>query len=602
MKKAIVVVLAFGAFRCSAPVDANDGGVGGGGGVATGGGIAGGGGSAGGGTNEDGGRDAGLRDAGLADGGVPDGGAEAPDAGRLDAGSAALALFIRVLDPMRPIIPGIDYDTGSGVAWPLDEDPIVAVDWTGPMLDGGAVQLWVDGVASLDAGVSPIATNACACDGGCACFRIDGARLFDSVEADPYPSVWPGFHLSAAAPDTTGSLADAGSWLSTRRIRWSYGTTCVATPALDPDGNLYVSTGDGIESLAPDGHARWQLRPGARGSQPDFGISGDAGFVVLQQFWPDGGNQLSLLSADDGTQLFACPFPGGASQATVPVRVVAGPRQAYVVASGDQLLSISFADGLSSPRCATASLGLTAATEVNPVAIGQTLCLGVGINMVVCVDMNSMGDWPTTSPGPVQLDGGPLSSLVVASVDGVSRVLGTVDYPSGAVFMLDASRTTATVVAPSNSFNFPLSVVRSATGPTWVVWTDWTSNLWTLDLDGGTTQQFLGDHAQVNQGADGHAYIASSVDREEYSNDFSTRMFWDAVSQTPNQAIPVAIDCNRVSGRGGVMYVVANGGNLWAELIRSPGIATDADWPKWQRDPANSGNAADDFLALYRCR
>lgn len=54
------------------------------------------------------------------------------------------------------------------------------------------------------------------------------------------------------------------------------------------------------------------------------------------------------------------------------------------------------------------------------------------------------------------------------------------------------------------------------------------------------------------------------------------------------------LDCNRLHpapGRPGVLYVAALDGTLTAILVDSPRLDATADWPKYQRDAANTGNA-----------
>lgn len=50
-------------------------------------------------------------------------------------------------------------------------------------------------------------------------------------------------------------------------------------------------------------------------------------------------------------------------------------------------------------------------------------------------------------------------------------------------------------------------------------------------------------------------------------------------------------------GRGGVLYVPSSGdGALYAFIVDSDGLKQDAPWPRWQHDPANTGNPATPLL------
>lgn len=64
------------------------------------------------------------------------------------------------------------------------------------------------------------------------------------------------------------------------------------------------------------------------------------------------------------------------------------------------------------------------------------------------------------------------------------------------------------------------------------------------------------------------------------------------------------IDCAReggekVPGRPGVLYLLDKGGVLYS-VITDHGLDTEALWPRYQRDPGNTGNAASDLQA-YVC-
>ena len=61
------------------------------------------------------------------------------------------------------------------------------------------------------------------------------------------------------------------------------------------------------------------------------------------------------------------------------------------------------------------------------------------------------------------------------------------------------------------------------------------------------------------------------------------------------------IDCDRLTGRGGILHAVDRARSLRALVIDAKGLDTTASWPKFQADPANSGNAGVNLLALYRC-
>ena len=66
------------------------------------------------------------------------------------------------------------------------------------------------------------------------------------------------------------------------------------------------------------------------------------------------------------------------------------------------------------------------------------------------------------------------------------------------------------------------------------------------------------------------------------------------------------LDCARdaagliVAGRPGTLYAASRSGKLYAVIVDSRGIDASAAWPKYQKDPRNSGNATT-ALAEFSC-
>lgn len=65
------------------------------------------------------------------------------------------------------------------------------------------------------------------------------------------------------------------------------------------------------------------------------------------------------------------------------------------------------------------------------------------------------------------------------------------------------------------------------------------------------------------------------------------------VSSNPNLDVVRDANGQKQCGRGGVLYVASTGdGALYAFVVDSDGLNREAPWPRWQHDPANTGNAA----------
>ena len=79
----------------------------------------------------------------------------------------------------------------------------------------------------------------------------------------------------------------------------------------------------------------------------------------------------------------------------------------------------------------------------------------------------------------------------------------------------------------------------------------------------------------------------------------------EATASPAFEASP-ALDCARTStgvlipGRPGILYAASRSGTLYAITVDAHGIDTTAQWPKYQKDPRNTG-AADTGLQEFAC-
>ncbi len=184
--------------------------------------------------------DAGLPDAGSLDAGSLDAGAQ--DAGPMDSGTPDAGpdltpptFEVVVMPPPRLMVPYLYYGGPNPPQWRTDEDPLVAVLWPDSDVDPSSVELFVEGLAGPGDGVTR--AGSCDCDGGCACFRIDGTRLVPAASSSEGL-----FTLRAVGSDTSGNTGDAGNVIITERDVWLWGGKQLmpSVPALDPGGNLFV--------------------------------------------------------------------------------------------------------------------------------------------------------------------------------------------------------------------------------------------------------------------------------------------------------------------------------------------------------------------------
>ena len=599
--------------------------------------------------------DSGLLDSGTSDAGAPDAGVDggalldagAPDAGEIDAGAEDSGsqdsgvdagpdlvpprFRVDPLPPLRPSFMHVAYRDSyiRATDWRRDEDPVVSVAWpsTDSDVDLGSVSIEVPlqpdgGGLRIGDGVTPLGVGNC--DGGCLYFRIDGSRLpvHFSIGPDHIESRDAVLYVSASGADLSGNRAAASTSFYFTRYLWEwFGRVLVASvPALDPSGNLYVPTNDGFVSLTPFGETRWQWADGGPGAQPIF-FPTAGGLVGFVQSFEDGGlAALRLLSAVDGTQRGACSFPGGAHTATNPVAVATTARRGLTVAflEGPQpkLAALTFEapDG-GSIACSFESSPFSAVEGVPPVGINETACFA-STSGVHCVSITDGGAWPSPVVArTVDPPGNDIASLAVIDVAGTRRILGSTNGGGANIFYLDAAMTAVdrsyTTTALTSRMG-PLVVVRSPYGEMAAIHQQRSGDdgTWVTDLDSGTrleTVSRIAEFVHTVAGSNGDLHSRGELEQMVFRLDRATvyggvpyydvQKMFDAVDVN----LSGTVDCNRITGRGGVFYAITPLGYLRAILISSPGIDTLAPWPKFQRDPANSGNIVPDLLPIYAC-
>ncbi len=306
-----------------------------------------------------------------------------------------------------------------------------------------------------------------------------------------------------------------------------------------------------------------------------------------------------MLSADDGHELFSCPFAATAS--TVPLSVVAGERQAVSVGFAGSVLALSFTSTLTDFYCSTGAADAGLSQVIPPVAIASTACFAGADDEIYCVEMSDAGDWLPGSGVGVSPSGGPLVSLAVAPFDGSQRIVGTTQ---GGVFVLNADHSSeqAFYPGPGGTADF-LTVGRGGAGQPFGLFSNDIAGGAALDFDAGTLIEVYAPPDATNTfvaATGGVVLYWAYIDRLIYvPPDLSESSWTDPFFLDVD--IATTLDCNRLTGRGGVMYAVNRFGSLQAELVAPSGLDPLAAWPKWQRDPANSGNAGVDLLPRYIC-
>jgi outer membrane protein assembly factor BamB len=101
-------------------------------------------------------------------------------------------------------------------------------------------------------------------------------------------------------------------------------------------------------------------------------------------------------------------------------------------------------------------------------------------------------------------------------------------------------------------------------------------------------------------GHDGILHV-SSDSKKLYALDLQGNSLWAADLGAASEASP-ALACNPSDATlPGIVYVGANDGKLYAFITDSKGIDVKSPWPKFHRDPRNSGDSTVD-LATFECK
>ena len=108
-----------------------------------------------------------------------------------------------------------------------------------------------------------------------------------------------------------------------------------------------------------------------------------------------------------------------------------------------------------------------------------------------------------------------------------------------------------------------------------------------VGFDAGTGN-FVSGSPIVAEG--GVAYWVSRTGTLFVTDEGLSALRWSAPLGTGGSVVASPnFDCNR-SGAGGVLYLATTNGRLTSILVDSSRLAA-TDWPKWQHDSQNSGNA-----------
>ncbi|MFZ5440376.1 MAG: hypothetical protein ACOZQL_10225 [Myxococcota bacterium] len=498
-----------------------------------------------------------------------------------------------------------DPQAGYEQAFKKDEVVEVRVEATEPVMVGPADFGTLSGAMTTK-------SSCTTCPSGrvCTCFNLDLAKVaFPMARGDLQISVG---QLRDAAGNT-GS-APAPKVIKVTRWKWSRNlasaSTNMSSPALDASGNVFVGLGLGVvgsvSAVRPSGAvlsgfgssvtSAVTAGPIVRGGSV-FVATRDATIGQIEKLDAISGSRQgmecistnytfkSTLSVSDIGQnpeaVFAVSSNGtlvaarvGASSGIgcAPKTVPATTQQYSVVTNGGSAFLASSSAGalIRIPWTSTnqqwemSTSNSTSLFTQGLVAFGTTIGGGGGgVNTAGVYAAKSDGslsqradfieNGASVSPAGPPVVGGTVGAPVFYYGNSAPSVV-RVDYAAGDPGSFDAG--VSTTSAPSQAV-----VSAPVVGD---------SEIYVVDSQGGV-----------------YAYSHSLSLRWSMGNGIS-----NSVVSHPNLDVARSAG-QKQCGRGGVLYVTSSGsGNLYAFVVDSNGLKSDAPWPKWQHDPSNSGNPA----------
>jgi outer membrane protein assembly factor BamB len=530
----------------------------------------------------------------------------------------------------------------AGRPWRRDEQPRALLVGNEP-LDSASAGAAILGVAVSspallsDCDSANLVNGRCADPSTCACFRLDlAAPPLAGISANNWATAATAFDRLGNGPASV-----AGPVLSVTRVRWqrtALGGPILSAPAIGSDGTVFLGTAsrtaaDRLYGLNPsDGSNLWSVAVGAVQSvsvapgvvAPDGGLRGEV-LAYAANHLTAGGTLGAVQAADGGSDNFAAPCRpttngtifsgiglasvayGGASEEWVAVGSISdnddahGRPYAYRLSTGTCVAPASDTSDFAAPA-SSVSAGVTNVAIDRATAYFQgkdarffsfTISSTGWINPGAEIRPSGAGGNSTTmgmalfGAAPIKLALGgsadiPRMTFLTPAVPFTTSVFtfSPVVAPVGLPAVLDpgsiiAGTDRATPSVDAFSFGDGGVVVGPGTGGYARASPVLASNGlgYAVDLDGGVT-----------------AFSTAAWS--------STAVWRGAVPGAAGVIGSPALDCLRsASGAGltstlGVLYIPSTGGTLTAVLVDSPRLDPSAQWPKYQHDSSNSGNAA----------
>ena len=458
-------------------------------------------------------------------------------------------------------------------------------------------------------------TSAATCPGG---FAFCGSTPVDLSK--PEMRIFRGtLRFRVEGQDAAGNQGLASGEVKVSRWKWAFDAAGVipSPPAIGARGTLYVSTspsGGGARVLAidPGGARKWEFPVGNAAGNLAVGAFTSNDEFVYAAVSGSGGTGLYALRGSNGSLVYSCVYSSGTLQGAALAVGTTSPlgtpeETAVGVVTGNNsnsLLMIRPFVASNSGKCQFSSVGTTwTSLEGGSMVLkDQSLFYATLGNNVVSFDLAAVSSTPRTGwPQSV----GQAAARDLAWVEG--RIYGGAGSfaGTGALFSLSEQGGASTVIYPSA---YDASIYRMAIGSGNIAYfgAETSSSQELVALAVGTAnaapQKAFGAEVLAGTpviGRNDRLYTLSRTGKVAAWTASSLMSQWDlSLGQNLTRNVSPTLDCQRDAGGNaatgsslGTLYVPGET-RLYAFIVDSPGLDTNAPWPKHQRDVRNTGNPA----------
>jgi hypothetical protein len=515
------------------------------------------------------------------------GGAGGGSDGGSDGGSTALAVRVPPL-AARPADGGTVYEDFP-LAWQRSDKLFIWLESTRPLTHPALK------VAGIEAVLAPAAACSHACAGSCYCFEADLSR-------PPLPNLRGAFALEGSGLDPDGKTLTATESLNVTRLVWrrALGQPVRATPAIGADGTVYVGTSGGpartgnLFAISSTGQERWSKALGRIDASVLVAAPGPAaqslyvGSVAIN-------GMVTALNAT-GAQLGQCMLSKDAELEASPALIPYGA--AFYANKTKQLIAIL---PTVTSSCVIEGTSEDVSYPDSLVSSGPSVFFVDSKPNVFRYDLGFSGWQPY---GQSQWPGSPSSSYRNRGLAAPSggKLIGAGEVMGGGTVFQSVSTGAFRFdygFAPPRVMTQPRGPVVASDGLVLVGISTGIAAVSSTTTNVGAGDRILNTPA-LGQGGRLYALAENgSISEWSYAGGMPVRTWTAPLETGPMSAFDASptLDCARTPagaiapGRPGILYAASRGGTLHAITVDARGIDPSALWPKYQKDPRNSGSA-----------